>query len=105
MTDEQVRDGVRWTPSRVLRRLGLEINNPDSVCYWCAVNNIPIYCPAITDGSIGDMMFFHSYKRPEFAVDLIQDIRAINDEALWAQCTGKAGCMSNLKCYPSINRP
>jgi hypothetical protein len=27
-----------------------------------AKNNIPVYCPAITDGSIGDMIYFHSYK-------------------------------------------
>jgi hypothetical protein len=27
-------------------------------------NDIPVFCPALTDGSIGDMMFFHSYKNP-----------------------------------------
>lgn len=26
--------GVRWTPSRMIARLGKEINNPESVCYW-----------------------------------------------------------------------
>lgn len=29
-----VRQGVRWTPSRMIARLGKEINNPESVCYW-----------------------------------------------------------------------
>ena len=33
-------------------------------------NNIPVFCPALTDGSIGDMIYFHKYKRPEFILDI-----------------------------------
>lgn len=29
-----VTQGVRWTPSKVIHRLGKEINNPESVYYW-----------------------------------------------------------------------
>lgn len=47
-----------------------------------AKNGIPIFCPPITDGSIGDMLFFHSYKNPGLRVDLVEDIRAINDLAM-----------------------
>ena len=43
--------------------------------------NIPVYCPALTDGSIGDMLYFHSFKNPGLVVDLVQDVRAMNDEA------------------------
>src|SRR5205814_550404 len=61
MADEQVRDGVRWTPSKIIHRLGKEINHEDSVYYWCYKHNIPVFCPALTDGSLGDMMYFNSY--------------------------------------------
>jgi deoxyhypusine synthase len=88
ITDEQERDGTRWTPSKLIRRLGKEINNEDSVYYWAYKNDIPVFCPALTDGSLGDMMYFHSYKRPEFYLDLVQDIRAINDCAVHAAATG-----------------
>jgi deoxyhypusine synthase len=88
MTDEQEKEGIRWTPSRVIARLGKEINNEESVYYWAYRNNIPVFCPALTDGSLGDMMYFHSYKRPEFYVDIVQDIRAINDFAVRAHATG-----------------
>lgn len=88
MTDEQVKDGVRWTPSSLIRRLGKEINNEDSVYYWAYKNDIPVFCPAITDGSLGDMLYFHNYKRPEFYLDIVGDIRAINDLAVRAPCTG-----------------
>ena len=49
---------------RLIHRLGLEINNEESVCYWAAKNGIPIFSPALTDGSLGDMLFFHSFKNP-----------------------------------------
>ena len=35
-------------------------------------NKIPVLCPALTDGSIGDMLFFHSYKNPGLVLDIIQ---------------------------------
>ena len=89
MTDEQEADPeVRWTPSKVIARLGKEINHPDSVYYWCYKNDIPVFCPALTDGSLGDMIYFHSYKRPEFVIDVVQDIRRINDIAVRAAATG-----------------
>ncbi len=91
MADEQVRDGIRWTPSKIIHRLGKEINHEDSVYYWAYRNNIPVFCPALTDGSLGDMMYFNSYKRPEFSVDIVEDIRAINDIAVKAHCTGMYG--------------
>lgn len=35
MVDEQNSDPtLNWTPSKIIRRLGKEINNPDSVYYW-----------------------------------------------------------------------
>ena len=46
---------------QVIARLGKEINHPASVYYWAWRNNIPVYCPAITDGSLGDMLFFHRW--------------------------------------------
>lgn len=48
----------------MIARFGEKINNPDSIAYWAWKNKIPIYCPPLTDGSIGDMLFFHSYKNP-----------------------------------------
>jgi deoxyhypusine synthase len=77
-----------WTPSNVIRKLGETIDNADSVLYWAARNNIPVFSPALTDGSIGDMLYFHSYKRPGFILDINGDIRAINDIAVQSHQTG-----------------
>ena len=85
MLREQGEEGTVWTPSRVIERLGREINHEDSICYWAAKNGIPIYCPALTDGSLGDMLYFHTYKADGLVIDLVRDIRLMNDEALKAK--------------------
>jgi deoxyhypusine synthase len=42
-----------------------------------------VFCPAITDGAIGDMLFTNSYKN-DLVIDVIQDIREINKMAMHA---------------------
>lgn len=88
MLKEQNEDGVRWSPSKLIDRLGKEINNEESVYYWCHKNKIPVYSPAITDGSIGDMLYFHSFRNKGLVIDLVEDIKGINDQALQAEKTG-----------------
>ncbi len=68
----------------MIHRLGKEINHPDSIYYWAYKNNIPVYCPALTDGSLGDMLYFHTFKNPGLVLDIIADIRCMNDEAMKA---------------------
>lgn len=62
----------------------------------------------MTDGSLGDMMYFFSYKRPEFAVDLIGDIRRLNDEAVRARATGMiilgGGLVKHHTCNANLMR-
>ncbi|KAK7478782.1 hypothetical protein BaRGS_00029993 [Batillaria attramentaria] len=88
MLQEQREQGVMWTPSKMIARLGKEINNTDSVYYWAYRNNIPVFCPALTDGSLGDIMFFHSYKNPGLVVDIVEDLRRMNSQAMYAVNTG-----------------
>lgn len=88
MVAEQIKDGVIWTPSRIIARLGERIADENSVCYWAWRNNIPIFSPALTDGSLGDMMYFHSYKKPGLIIDILGDLRRLNTMAVKANNTG-----------------
>lgn len=85
---EQNTEGTRWTPSKMIHRLGKEINNPDSVYYWAYKNDIPVFSPALTDGSLGDMIYFHSFKKPGLVLDIVEDIRRMNSQAVFAKKTG-----------------
>eukprot|EP01117_Protostelium_nocturnum_P006513 TRINITY_DN2347_c0_g1_i3.p1 TRINITY_DN2347_c0_g1~~TRINITY_DN2347_c0_g1_i3.p1 ORF type:complete len:246 (+),score=55.40 TRINITY_DN2347_c0_g1_i3:314-1051(+) len=88
LLEDQKKEGTLWTPSKVIARLGKEINHEDSIYYWAYKNNIPVFCPALTDGSLGDMMYFHSYKSPGLVVDIVSDIREINNIAVKAKKSG-----------------
>ena len=106
--DDSVPARFVWTPSKVIHRMGKEINHEDSVLYWAAVNDIPVFCPALTDGSVGDMLFFHSYKRPGFVLDINEDIRRINDLAVRSHCTGQiilgGGLVKHHTCNANLMR-
>mmetsp|Transcript_1939 Transcript_1939/g.2359 ORF Transcript_1939/g.2359 Transcript_1939/m.2359 type:complete len:453 (+) Transcript_1939:89-1447(+) len=97
-----------WTPSKMIKMLGQEINDESSVLYWAAKNDIPIFCPAITDGSVGDMLYFHSYKRKGFIVDINEDIRKINDIAVQSHATGQiiigGGLVKHHTCNANLMR-
>ena len=106
--DEEFPPRFSWTPSKVIERLGHEINHPDSVLFWAAKNRIPVFCPALTDGSVGDMLYFHSYKRPGFVLDINEDIRRINDLAVRSHCTGQiilgGGVVKHHTCNANLMR-
>jgi deoxyhypusine synthase len=83
-------DEINWTPSKVIHRLGKEINDERSVYYWAYKNNIPVFCPALTDGSLGDMLYFHTFKASpkQLKIDIVEDIRRINTIAVRAKRAG-----------------
>lgn len=88
MLKEQKEIGTIWTPSKIIQRLGERIENEDSICYWAAKNKIPIFCPALTDGSLGDMMYFHSFRNPGLILDILNDLQRINKMAMKAIKSG-----------------
>ncbi|XP_052766432.1 deoxyhypusine synthase-like [Mya arenaria] len=108
MLQEQKEKGTLWTPSRVIDRLGREINNPDSVYYWAHRNNIPVFCPAITDGALGDAIYCHSVKNPGLVIDLVHDIRAIGSVSINAVHSGMiilgGGVIKHHTCNANLAR-
>ncbi|XP_033500108.1 deoxyhypusine synthase-like [Epinephelus lanceolatus] len=88
MLVEQRNQGVRWTPSKVIQRLGKEIDNPESVYYWAYKNNIPVFCPALTDGAIGDQFYLFSQENPDIMLDIVEDISKLNNLVVAANSTG-----------------
>lgn len=69
------------TPSKFIRYLGKKINNENSVLYWCYKNNINVYSPALTDGSLGDMLTFNN-RRAALKLDIVEDVASMNFECL-----------------------
>ncbi|MEK6829187.1 MAG: deoxyhypusine synthase [Nanoarchaeota archaeon] len=85
---EQKSTGKIISVSEFIKILGKEINDEKSILYWCWKNGIQVYCPAITDGSIGDMIHFFMYTRPDFKVDIASDIHQLNEFTITQKKTG-----------------
>jgi deoxyhypusine synthase len=85
---KQKETGNVITPSELIWELGKSVNNKESIYYHCYKNEIPVFCPAITDGSIGDMIYFFKSKHPDFKVDVAEDIWKMNNTTLGIKKSG-----------------
>jgi len=65
-------------------------NHKQSFLYWAAKNNVPVFCPGITDGAMGDLTTFFKRKNPKFAIDVTKDNYELTKIL---QNTNKAGCI------------
>ncbi len=63
----------RWAVSDMLREIGLMLDDENSILYQAAKNDVPIFCPAITDGSFGFHLFLFQQENPDFIVDVVKD--------------------------------
>jgi len=62
------------TVTELLHELGLLLEDENSILYQASKNNIPVYCPAITDGAFGVHLAEFRKKNPDFDVDVIGDM-------------------------------
>ena len=63
----------RWTPSELFKAIGLKLNDPNSILYQAAKNNVPVFCPAITDGAFGFHLYLFQQKHKDFIIDPVAD--------------------------------
>jgi deoxyhypusine synthase len=67
----------RISSSELLRKIGLMLDDENSILYQAAKNDIAIYCPGIVDSSFGFQLFMFQQKNKDFFVDTIQDMERI----------------------------
>ena len=89
---EQQSRGRPFTASEFIHELGREVAKEDkheeSILYWASKNGIPVFCPALTDGSIGDLFHFQKLKRKDFYLDIVGDHNKIVNIVLNADKVG-----------------
>jgi|TARA_Y100000310_G_scaffold50496_1_gene46507 deoxyhypusine synthase len=85
-TYEVVREMGKYVKKHKLTKKAHE----QSFVYWAAKNNIPVFCPGITDGAMGDLTTFFKRKNPKFAIDVTKDNFTLTK---MLQNTDKAGCI------------
>lgn len=85
---QEQKKGELITPLKIIWKLGEKINNKESIYYWAWKNQIPVYCPAITDGALGDNIYFFKFKRPDFKIDIAEGIKWFNDTTIGLKKSG-----------------
>jgi len=77
MLDKLYEKKKRWAVSDMLHEIGLMLKDENSILYQAAINNVKIFCPAITDGSFGFHLYMFQQKHNDFVVDVVQDFKNI----------------------------
>jgi len=81
-------NGVREISTKDLcRAIGSKVCREDSILYWAAKNNIPVYVPGITDGAVGYQMWLFSQDH-KIKIDVLKDEQELNDLIFSAKRTG-----------------
>ena len=82
------KEGTREiSSSQLCREIGKRICKENSILYWAARNNIPVYVPGITDGAVGYQTWLFSQDH-DFRLNLLKDSGELNDTVFTAKKTG-----------------
>jgi len=105
---EKEKEKENLTPSKLIKILGKEINNKESIYYWAQKNQIPVFCPALMDGSLGDMIYFFKNTHPEFKLDITDDAVELNNSTIGKKKTGMiilgGGVVKHSICNANLYR-
>ena len=71
--DKLYKKQKRWAVSDLLKEIGLMIKDESSILHQAAKNNVPIFCPAITDGAFGFHLYLFQQKHNDFIIDVVKD--------------------------------
>jgi deoxyhypusine synthase len=89
MLQDLYKEGKReLSTAELSREIGLRCCNETSILYWAAKNNIPVYVPGITDGSVGYQLWFFSQDHKDFKINLLKDEEDLNNTIFDAKKTG-----------------
>lgn len=100
---QQKKTGEVVCPSDIVWKLGEKIGSKESIYYWAWKNQIRVYCPAITDGAIGDNIYFFKFKHPDFAVDVAEDAKRLNDSTIGLKKSGLVVLGSGIVKHHILN--
>ncbi len=89
LLEELYKEGKKeLSTTELCREIGLRCCNESSILYWAAKNNIPVFVPGITDGSVGYQLWFFSQDHKDFRINLLKDEDDLNNIVFDAKQTG-----------------
>jgi len=77
MLDKIYAKQQRLTVSEFLREIGLQLEDENSILSQAAKHDVPVFCPGITDGSLGFHLFMYQQQHDDFIIDVVKDFKKI----------------------------
>ena len=82
--DEPIR-----TPTEFSRELGETLDDEDSILKQAADNDVPVYCPALTDAEVGNFLYYYDQQADQdVGIEILQDYEKLIEDGLLADETG-----------------
>jgi len=82
--DEKVR-----TPTAFARELGETLDDEDSVLKQATDNDVPVYCPALTDAEVGNFLYYYRQGYDsDVGIEILDDYDSLIEDGLLADTTG-----------------
>ena len=78
------------TPTAFARELGETLDDEDSVLKQAADNDVPIYCPALTDAEVGNFLYYYRQRAdtPDVGIEIVDDYASLVEHAMLQETTG-----------------
>ena len=79
------------TPTEFSRELGETLDDPDSVLKQAADNDVPVYCPALTDAEVGNFLYYYRQRddaHEGVGIEILDDYDALIEDGMLADTTG-----------------
>ncbi|CAI50380.1 deoxyhypusine synthase [Natronomonas pharaonis DSM 2160] len=77
------------TPTAFARELGERLDDEDSVLKQAADNDVPVYCPALTDAEVGNFLYYYRQMYDEsVGIEILDDYERLIEDGLDADTTG-----------------
>lgn len=90
--DAWAAESTDWSTRDLTRKLGEwageEENREESLLYWAAKNDIPVYVPGPTDGSVGAQVWMVYQDHRDLRFDLLRDEQELSDLVFSAERLG-----------------
>jgi deoxyhypusine synthase len=77
------------TPTAFAREVGETLEDDDSVLKQAADNDVPVYCPALTDAEVGNFLYYYRQGYDsEIGIEILDDYDSLIEDGLLAGKTG-----------------
>lgn len=77
MLEKLYKEKPRWAVSEMLKEIGKDLKDENSILFQAAKHKVPVFCPGITDGAFGFHLYMFQQKNNDFVVDVVKDFSNI----------------------------